>query len=283
MRELVFGTAGIPRSTKQRSTVSGIERAAELGLGAMEMEFVRGVNITEAIASQVAEAANRTGITLSAHAPYYINFNAHQPEKIIASQQRLLKAARIAALCGARNIVFHAAFYLGDPPQQTYNTVRKYLSETLNQLKGESNPVWLRPEVTGRVSQFGTVDEILNLCAELEGLAPCIDFAHWHARTGRFNSYPEFAATLEQIKQRLGSTALDNMHVHISGIAYGEKGEIKHLNLQESDLRYTELLQAFKDYDAKGRVICESPNLEEDAQLLQTTYNSLSKTAPPQG
>jgi deoxyribonuclease-4 len=130
----------------------------------------------------------------------------------------------------------------------------------------------------GKSSQFGTIEEVLNLSYELEGIAPCIDFAHCHARTGRFNSYPEFASILQQVKERLGRPALDNMHIHVSGIAYGKKGEIKHLNLKDSDFQYVELIKALTDYDAKGLVICESPNLEEDALLLQETYNTLLKT-----
>jgi len=278
MAGLLFGTAGIPRSTKTKSTQSGIERIAELGLGCMEIEFVQGVKMSEAGAHLVAETATKTGVKLSAHAPYFINFNAHEPEKIKASQERLLQTARIAWLCGAESVVFHAAFYLGDSPEKAYDTIKKYLGETLSQLKQENNQVWIRPEVMGKPSQFGTPEEILDLCTELKGVAPCIDFAHWHARTGRFNTYHEFASILLQIKERLGRAALDNMHIHVSGIAYGGKGEIKHLNLKESDFQYIELLKALKDYEAKGIAICESPNLEEDALLLQATYNTLLKT-----
>ncbi len=275
MAGLLFGTAGIPGSTKIKSTQSGIERVAELGLGCLEMEFVRGVRMSEASAHLVAETAARVGVKLSAHAPYFINFNSHEPEKIRASQRRLLQTARIARLCGAESVVFHAAFYLGDPPEKTYNTLKKYLKETLAQLKEENNSVCIRPEIAGKVSQFGTVAEIVDLCDQLEGLAPCIDFAHWHARRGGFNSYREFVLVLRQIEQKLGRAALDNMHIHLSGIAYGGKGEIKHLNLKESDFRYAELLAALKDGDVKGIVICESPNREEDALLLQATYNAL--------
>ena len=278
MAGLVFGTAGTPHSARTASTVDGIKRIAELGLSCMEIEFVQGVRMSQESAIQVRETAAKANIKLTAHAPYFINFNAHEPEKIKASQERLWQTARIASLCGAESIAFHAAFYLGDPPEKAYDTVKKYLGETLNQLKREGNRVWIRPETMGKPSQFGTPKEIFDLCTELEGLAPCIDFAHWHARTGGFNSYHEFASILEQLKERLGRAALDNMHVHVSGIAYGGKGEIKHLNLKESDLQYAELLKALKDYEAKGIVICESPNLEEDAVLLQTTYNNLLKT-----
>jgi len=274
MAGLLFGTGGIPHSSKLSSTIDGIRRIAELGLGCMEIEFVQGVRMGEGGARLVAEIAAREGVKLSAHAPYFINFNAHEPEKVRASQDRLLQTARIAAICRAKSIVFHAAFYLGDPPGEAYIRVKKYLGEVMHQLKRENNRVWVRPETMGKPSQFGTLEEVLNLCTELEGVAPCLDFAHRHARTGGFNSYPEFASILREVKDRLGRAALGNMHIHVSGIAYGTKGEIKHLNLKESDFRYDELLQALKDYDAQGTVICESPNLEEDALLLQETYNT---------
>jgi len=275
MEKLLFGTGGTPHSSRTASTIDGIRRIAELGLGGMEVEFVQGVRMGEAGARLVAETAAREGVKLSAHGPYFINLNAREPEKIIASQQRILQTARIAAICGAQSITFHAAYYLGDPPEKTYQTVKKNLGEVINRLKRENNRVWVRPEVMGKLSEFGTIEEVLNLCTELEGVGICMDFAHWHALTGESNSYSEFASILQQIEQWLGDQALDDMHIHVSGIAYGKKGEIKHLNLKESDLQYVELLRALKDYQAKGLVICESPNLEQDALLLQETYYNL--------
>jgi deoxyribonuclease-4 len=274
MAGLLFGTGGSPHSAKS-SSIAGIERIAELQLGCMEIEFVQGVRMSGESAILVGETAAKAGIKLSAHAPYFINFNAREPEKIRASQNRLLQTARIASLCHAESIVFHAAFYLGDPPEKAYTTLKKYLEEVISQLRRENNRLWIRPEIMGKLSQFGTIEEVLNLSTKLEGVAPCLDFAHWHARSGKFNSYQEFASILEQVEQQLGRAALDNMHIHVSGIAYSKKGEIKHLNLKDSDFQYAELLKALKDYDAKGIVICESPNLEEDALLLQATYNAL--------
>ncbi|MFC1979635.1 TIM barrel protein [Chloroflexota bacterium] len=274
MERLLFGTGGAPHSSETQSTIDGIRRIAELGLGCMEIEFVQGVRMGEAGARLVAETAVREGVKLSAHAPYFINLNAREPEKIRASQNRILQTARIGSICGTESIVFHAAFYLGDSPEIAYNRVKQYLGEIINELKRENNRVWIRPEITGKGSQFGTIDEALRLSAELDGVAPCIDFAHWHARTGEFNSYQEFASVLSLVRERLGETALDNMHMHIAGINYSKKGEIKHLNLRESDLQYSELLKALKDYNARGLVICESPNLEEDALLLQENYNT---------
>ncbi len=275
MAGLLFGTGGAPHSAATKTTIDGIKRIAELGLGCMEIEFVHGVRMGEEAARLVAETAHKEGVKLTAHAPYYINLNAHEPEKITASQNRLLQTARIGSICGVVSITFHAAFYLGDPPEITYGAVKKYLLEVVGRLEQENIRVWMRPELMGKPSQFGTIEEILTLSNEIEGVAPCIDFSHWHARTGEFNSYPEFASILEQVKERLGRAALDNMHIHTSGIAYGEKGERKHLNLKDSDFHYAELFKALKDYDAKGTLICESPNLEEDSLLMQEYYNTL--------
>jgi len=273
--ELLFGSAGVPRSVKNRSTDRGIRRIAELGLGCMELEFVRGIKMGESAARNIEKLAKEKGIALSSHGPYFINLNVREAEKRTASQERLLNTVRIASLCGARTVVFHAAYYMGDPPDEAYSVVKKNLQDIMHKLKFEQNQVWVRPEVAGKISQFGTLEEVLSLSNEIEGVAPCIDFAHWHARTGKFNSYAEFASILEQIESQLGRAALDNMHIHVSGIAYGAKGEIKHLNLKESDFDYVSLAKALKDFNVNGLVISESPNLEGDALLLQRTYNSL--------
>jgi len=275
--ELLFGTAGVPVSAKPRSTEAGIERIAELGLGCMEVEFVRGVKMSPKVAVSVGELAARRKVALTAHGPYFINLNAVEPEKVHMSKERILQTARIAALFGAKSITFHAAFYLKSTPAETYTTVKRHLEEIVNILRGEGNKVRISPEVTGKPSQFGTLEEILQLSSEIEGVAPCIDFSHWHARTGKANSYQEFLDILDQVERKLGRQALDNMHIHLSGIAYGKKGEIKHLMLPDSDLQYVELLKALKERKAKGIVISESvPYLEKDALLLQQTYRALS-------
>ncbi|MBN2240979.1 MAG: TIM barrel protein [Dehalococcoidales bacterium] len=247
----------------------------ELGLGCMEMEFVRGVQMGEQKAAAVAEVAKELQIGLSAHAPYFINLNAREPEKIRASQERIVHSARIASLCGARSVVVHTAYFMKDTPEEAYPKIKKNLKETLDMITELGIEILIRPEVMGKASQFGNVDEVIRLCSELEGTAPCIDFAHCHAATGAFNTYEEFASILEKMESGLGKVSLDDMHLHCSGIKYGARGEQKHLNMADSDFNFRDLMKALKDYRVKGLLICESPNLEEDALLLQETYHNL--------
>ena len=273
--KLLFGTGGIPLSSRSPTSEIGIERIAELGLGCMEVQFVRGVKMSEEMARRVGDVAKSKGVRLTAHAPYFINLNSADAERVRASKERLIQTVRIASHLRAEGVVFHAAFYLNDPPSAVYAKVKQALEEMVKLLAAEGNRVLLRPETAGKESQFGTVEEILNLSAEIEGIVPCIDFAHLHARTGKSNSYEEFVALLKLVEGKLGRQALEHIHIHIAGVEYGKMGEIRHLNLKESDLNYVELLKALKDHGVNGLVICESPNLEGDALLLQDTYNSL--------
>ncbi|MBI4287315.1 MAG: TIM barrel protein [Chloroflexi bacterium] len=276
MPQLLFGPAGIPRSTQGKSTVDGIARVHEVGLDCMEVQFVQRVAMGPAAAKQVQEAARQNNVRLSAHAPYAINLNSHEPDKLAASEQRLLLAARVGHLCGAETVNAHLAFYLGDPPAEVYQRVKTALARVVKTLREESNPIIVRPEVMGKGSQFGAIEEVLDLSAEIDGVLPTIDFSHWHARTGRYNSYAEFTEVLKQIEAKLGRRGIENMHMHISGIKYSKAGELSHLNFAEADLRYEELMRALKDTGAGGMAICESPNLEEDALVLQETYRKLN-------
>ncbi|MDK2891956.1 deoxyribonuclease IV [Methanohalophilus sp.] len=270
---LFFGTAGTPISAKEKGSIGGIKRIRELGLSCMELEFVRGVRMKEDTARKIAAVASENKVALSVHAPYYVNLNSREPEKIEASIKRIYDSARIGSLCGASSIVFHPAYYHGETSRIVLEKVIRSLRKLREIFEEKEIDVILRPETTGKPSQFGTLKEILNMAVEVEGVMPCIDFAHLHARTnGDINTYEEFAACLCIVENYLGKQGLADMHMHISGIKYNSKGEVKHLVLQESDLNYPALMKALKDFNVEGLVICESPNLEEDALLLQETF-----------
>ena len=272
-KKLLFGTGGIPRSTEGTSSISGIKRIRELGLDCMELEFVQGVRMGEKGARNVLEAAGRENVALSVHAPYYINLNSYEEEKLKASLERIYQAARIGSLCGANSIVLHAAFYQKSSKRETYESVSKALRELTGQLRDEGIPAILRPETMGKRTQFGTLEEVLALSAEIEGVMPCLDFCHMHAREGKENSYSEFTKILSRVEETLGKEGLSNMHMHISGVEYSRNGERKHLNLKDSDFNYPELIKVLKEFKTGGRVILESPVLEQDALMLRRIYN----------
>jgi len=274
--KLRFGTAGIPLSTKPYNTLNGIARVKELGLDSMELEFVRNINVNEELAPKVKKLAKEKNVLLSCHASYFINLSSKEREKREASKKRIIDAAVRAYTCGAFSVCFHAGFYQGRTPAEIYEIIKAELKDIVERLQQQSIDIWIRPETTGKATQFGTLEEIIALSNELEQIMPCIDFSHMHARSaGKLNSYEEFYNVLGILEKELGKKALKEMHVHVSGIEYSDKGERYHLNLKDSDFKYKELLKALKEFNCKGIVISESPNIEEDALLMKKCFEEL--------
>jgi deoxyribonuclease-4 len=256
-----------------------VEHIRVLGMDHLEIAWVQSVRISDESCAAIRAAAQRNGVTLSVHAPYYINLNSQTADLMARSDERLLAAARKGFLAGARDIVFHPGSYHNQPPEQVYERAREKLLELRNILDAEGVDVILRPETMGKVAMFGSLDEVVRLSTDIPGVLPCIDFAHLHARTGTgaMNSYKEFATIFEAVQAGLGRTGLEHFHAHLSGIAYGAKGEKQHLPLNEADLRYRELLQAMIDFDVRGTAAVEAPEPFHvaDALLLQATYRRL--------
>ncbi len=276
MKRLLFGTAGIPHNATGKATAEAIQEVRKLGLDAMELEFVRSINISEEKAPAVKESAKNNDIVLTCHAPYFINLNAHEKPKLYASINRILQSAKIADLCGAYSVAFHPGFYMKEDHKKVYNKIKEQVKLIVKELQENSNKIWLRPETTGKSSAFGDYKELINLSEEVEQVLPCIDFAHLHARSiGKINSYEEFSDVLSLVEKKLGKKSLENMHIHTAGINYTDKGERNHLNLEESDMNYKDLMKALKDFRCKGVLICESPNIEEDAILMKKTFESI--------
>ena len=272
MDNLYFLTAGVPLRAGTKGYKRGFEIHDEMGLDGLELEFVHGVRISDKSREAVA-SANKI---ITAHAPFYVNLNAREEEKIEASVQRIIETAQVTNELGGYSITFHAGFYLNQEPEMVYQKIKSQIKIITDSLTSVGNKIWVRPETTGKSTQWGDLDEIIRLSKEFETVLPCVDFSHLHARyNGIVNTYDEFAEIFEKIGKELGQTALDNFHAHIAGIEYSAKGEKKHLNLEESDFNYKALLKAFKDFGIKGAIVCESPNIEDDAKLLKDYYLSL--------
>jgi len=273
---LRFGTGGFPIMAKGKSAESALETLRSLGLDALELEFVRGVRYNRERAEKAREVAEKLDIALTAHGPYYINLTAETEEKVSGAREMILDTARAAKIYGARSITFHSGTYRNFTPQKAFQHIQGQLEIVIKELRKESNRVQIRPELTGKSAQFGDFEELIELSRRVPGVFPCIDIAHYHARAGgKMNSYKEFCQMLSALEKGLGKQSLADLHIHISGIAYSDKGELHHLNLQESDFQYTDFLKALKDLNCQGILIVESPNLEEDALLLKKTYQKL--------
>lgn len=276
MDKLNFLTAGMPIATEKGGYKKAFHLLSEYELDGMELEFVYGVKMSPENQKFIKEKAIEDKFVLTAHGPYFINLNSREEEKIDASIIRILDTARMAHKVGAFSITFHAAFYMGDDKELVYKQVEKNMSIICETLDKECIDIWIRPETTGKPTQWGDLEEIVKLSKNFKNVLPCVDFSHLHARyNGISNTVDEFSKILEYMGSELGQVALDNFHGHLAGIAYGPKGEKNHLNLENSDMNFKDLLKVLKKFDVKGAIVCESPNIEGDAMLLKQYYQSI--------
>ena len=264
----------MPIRTGKGSYPQAFDVLKEMNLDGMELECVHGVRMSDDNRIFVKEMAKNFVIT--AHGPFYINLNSKEEEKIEASVQRIIDTAAVAAQAGAFSITYHAAFYMGGDKETVFEQVKTQTKRIIDILENEKIKVWVRPETTGKATQWGDIDEIINLSKEFEQVLPCVDFSHLHARSaGEYNTYDEFSKVLEKMGNNIGQYALENFHGHLAGIEYTAKGEKQHLNLENSDMNYKDLIKVMKEFGVKGALVCESPNIEDDCKLLKNYYESL--------
>ena len=189
-----------------------------------------------------------------------------------------MDAAYFGNLAGATDIIFHPGSYFEQNPIDVLKVAIPRLANCVSELRSSHNPVHLRPETMGKSALLGSFEDTLQMSREIPGVFPCLDFAHLHARPGdgTVNTPDEWKKMLESYAKALGTESLGKLHIHLSGIEYTSKGEKNHLPLRESDLNIQGLLQTLKQNDCGGRILCESPIMEEDALYMQSLWNSFS-------
>ncbi len=275
----IFGTVGSPTGTPKKpgGSVGAIEFSKSIGLGALELGWVQSVRVSEATCAVIKATGAEQGVALSVHAPYYINLNATD-EEWPKSRKRLMDAAHYGNLAGATDIIFHPGSYFGGDPSEVLKVAVPRLQGCVDELHRAGNPVRLRPETMGKSAMLGSFKDALAMSKAMKQVLPCLDFAHLHARPGdgTMNTYKEWAGYLEDYRRDLGKDALKCLHIHLSGIEYGPKGEKNHLPLADADLDLKALFKALKDFGGSGRILCESPIMEKDALNMKKAWMKIS-------
>jgi len=280
-KKLNFGPAGfggsileIPKNSKN-PTADAILEVSKIGLSAMEIEFVRSVYLKNSLPEKLSAIKNNainSKVNLSIHAPYFINLNAKEEYKVNNSHRYILDSLNVGQQIGARVIVCHIGYFLKEEPKKVLETISNEISIIKDKFKGD---VKLGIELTGKKSQVGSIEEIFYfLDKHPKFVMPVIDFAHQHAReNGFFKDKKNISSFFDKLKSY--PKIFNDMHIHMSGIAYTEKGERHHLPFREADFPYKNILANLKDNNAKGTVVCESPKIVEDALFLKKVYEDL--------
>jgi len=264
MAKVWLGPAGIPQYVvKAKSTLDAVRVVRELGLNAMEVEFVQGVRMSRELAKQVGKAAQDHGVLLSVHAPYFINLCSEEADKVERSRQRLVDSLDRAYHMGAWVVVVHAAYYGKLGPSACYEKVREELAKAYREA-GEPSGVYIGVEITARNNQFGSVEEAFSLAKELPFVTPVIDWGHLYARK---NGAIDYGAVLDLWSREFPGR---HMHTHFTSVRYRNgKFVDEHEPVEVGRPPFEPLAQELAKRDLAITLICESPLLDKDALFMK--------------
>ncbi|MBF4468571.1 MAG: TIM barrel protein [Methanobrevibacter arboriphilus] len=272
---VIFGPAGRPIDYKG-AAYKACSYIAKEGLRAYEYQAGRGLRIGQRSANTLKEESIKEDILVSIHAPYYINLSAVDEKKLHMSIETLMKTAQVADWMGAYRIVFHPGYYLKNNPSDALVIAKNALNRVISKLDDEGiYDYTFAPETTGKRSQLGNIDEIIELCSSFDCVKPTIDFAHIHARgRGYIQKKDDYNCILSKLEDNL---EIDRLHCHFTRIEYTKAGERRHHTFDEveygPELKW--LLESFIENDWKATVICETPLLDKDALKMKELYESL--------
>ena len=262
-----LGPAGIPSQCKGGGSVGGIKCCNELGLNAMEIEFVRGVNMSLVLAKECGEAAKKFDVRLSVHAPYYINLLSKNKEIIEASKKRILDSVERAHLMHADIVAFHAGYYTGLAKQDALEIVKKNCDDMTDVMKSSGwLDIKLGLETSGKHSAFGYLDELLAVNEINKQCVPVLDFAHIFAKNyGKI----DYAEIFDKMK-RFG-----HLHTHFSGIEFTDKGERMHTVMASNKPPFEPLAREILRRKLSITIISESPLTDIDSLAMKKIFENL--------
>ena len=254
----------------------------KIGLTAYEVECGRGVRMNDAVAKELRDEAEKYGITLSIHAPYYISMSSLEEEKRQGSIRYLLESAALAKKIDAKRIIFHSGSCAKISREEATALAVDTLQKAVAAFDAEGyGDLILCPETMGKINQLGSLEEVMTLCGVDERILPTIDFGHLNAREqGLFYTAADYDRVLQTMEDALGRERASKFHAHFSKIEYTVGGEKRHLTFEDTVYGpdFAPLAEVLYKRKAEPIIICESAGTHsKDALEMQALYNKVAK------
>lgn len=276
-----FGPAGNAESFPYKSSVDAPRWLGELGLDCYEYQCGKGVRVKEDTAVALGRQAQEHGISLSLHAPYFINLANPDPESQEKTIGYITSSCLVADQMGATRVVIHSGALMKRTREEAMNIALPFLRRIVAVCEDQGfGHITLCPETMGKINQLGDLDEVLRLCQVHESLIPCVDFGHLYARSlGKDEGAEAVERMLSRMESELGTDRASRFHSHFSHIEFTPNGGEKCHRTFDDDGGYgpawEPLAQAVAERGWSPTFICESAGTQaEDALTMKRIYQS---------
>lgn len=277
-----FGPAGNAESFPYKSSADAPKWLKEIGLDCYEYQCGKGVNVGETTARKIGLAAVEHGISLSLHAPYFINLANPDPESLQKTIGYITSACLAADWMGANRVIIHSGALMKRTRREAQDIALRSIQEVVKACDDAGFAhITLCPETMGKINQLGDLDEVLELCTVDERLIPCVDFGHLYARSlGADDGAEAYCRMLDRMKEVLGEERASRFHSHFSHIQFTPGGGEKcHRTFADDDGYGPDWAPLAAEVARRGwspTFICESTGTQaEDALTMKRVYEGL--------
>lgn len=251
---------------------------SEMGLDAYEYSAGNGVMGSLETFAKIGAEAKKYGIAMSFHTPYFISLSGADPEKRLKSLSYIGQSLDASEAMGADIIVIHMGGAGKIPRSEGIELSKDTMFKALEAFP--DTKVRFGLETMGKLGQLGTLEEVLEICRLDPRMCPVVDFGHLNARNigNYFVAADDYRRVFDEIGRVLGYEYADSLHCHFSKIEYTEKGEKKHLTLEDTVYGpdFEPLMEALIKDGYSPRIICESDGTQAlDALAMKKYYASL--------
>ncbi len=278
-----FGPAGNCKTFYEAGYKHSVEEPKwlkSIGLSAFEFSFGRGIILSDETAVELGNEARKYDIEVSIHAPYYINFANPDDEMVEKSYNYVINSLQKLKLIGGKRLVVHPASCGKLKREDALELVNKRLLILKSKLEELGlNDYLICLETMGKPAQIGTYKEVIDMCKLSPNYIPTLDFGHINALgQGCLKTEDDYRKVIDYLFKTLGEEKAKKVHIHFSKIEYGDKGEIRHLTMEDNKYgpEFEPLAKLLKEYNMEPVVICESSELmAHDALILKNIYDNV--------
>ncbi|MBS3781090.1 MAG: AP endonuclease [Candidatus Thermoplasmatota archaeon] len=223
---------------------------------------------------RLARLSKELDIKMSLHTPYYIELSEKDSEPLEKSQRAFKYSAVMADQIEAGTIITHLGLRKKD---QTDEYLKNSAVENLRELRDWISQNCETDMKIGLETQtgedvFGNLDETLDVCSQVSGTVPVVNFAHIKAE----EEYPlddteDFAEIFDMCKKFVS----DEYYVTFSGVEKRRRDECRLTPIKRGDLQFEDLVYHLIATDENVTIVSTSPLKEHDAMYMKVIFERI--------
>lgn len=220
---------------------------------------------------KLAKMSKELDIKFSLHTPYYITFTEMETEPVEKSKRCFKYGVVMADALDASTVVTHLGLKKGDKEEEDY---RQAAVENLREMRDWmsencENDLTIGIETQTGEDLLGNLDETLEVCRQVSGTVPVINFPHIKAE----GNYPlEEEEDFIEIFDLCEKFVKDEYYVTFSGVEKRRRDECRMTPIKRGDLHFEDLVGHLMRTDDNITIISTSPLKEHDAMYMKVIF-----------